>query len=160
FFRQDHGGSAFDSKRGRLILFGSDTHEYDDSTGKNWKNSVFFFDPAIGVWTQSYPMDPVQTYTVDAAGIPVAGEHRDHPWAMHTYGAIAYDSHLDELVVASYPAHEEPGKFTYVLQAIWPKIGRHPTWLFGLDSNAWKPLEAPAESFFQNAIAYDSDRSV
>ncbi len=27
FGRQNHGGSAFDSKRGRLVLFGSDTHD-------------------------------------------------------------------------------------------------------------------------------------
>lgn len=30
FRRQAHGGSCFDSKRGRLILFGSDTH------GRDW----------------------------------------------------------------------------------------------------------------------------
>ena len=160
FMRQEHGGSAFDSKRGRLVLFGSDTHDYGDVMGKNWKNNVFFFDPALAEWTQSYAQDSVKTYTVNAAGIPVAGEHGDHPWAMHTYGAVTYDESLDQLVVASYPAHEEPGKFTYLLQTIWPKIGRHPTWLMDLASNRWEALEAPAESFFLNAVAYDADRSV
>ena len=29
FRRQPHGGSCFDTKRGRLILFGSDTHGRD-----------------------------------------------------------------------------------------------------------------------------------
>ncbi len=33
FSRQWHGGSAFDSKRGRLILLGSDTHG-NEATGK------------------------------------------------------------------------------------------------------------------------------
>ncbi len=160
FGRQNHGGSAFDSKRGVLVLFGSDTHDYGDIAGMNWKNNLFFFDPSVAVWTQSYPMDPVKTYTVNEAGIPVAGEHGDHPWAMHTYGAVAYDARRDQIVVASYPAHEEPGKFTYVLQEVWPRVGRHPTWLFDLTSNRWTPLEAPAESFFQNAVAYDSDRDV
>jgi hypothetical protein len=78
----------------------------------------------------------------------------------NTYGAVAYDAQRDQVVVASHPAHEEPGKFTYLLQKIWPKIGRHPTWLFDLESDRWQPLEAPAESFFQNAIAYDSDHGV
>jgi tetratricopeptide (TPR) repeat protein len=160
FMRQNHGGSAFDSKRGRLILFGSDTHDYGDIMGKNWKNNVFFFDPALAAWSQSYPRDSVKTYTVNEAGIPVAGENHDHPWAMHTYGALTYDANLDQVVVASYPAHEEPGKFTFLLQKIWPKIGRHPTWLYDLVSNRWDVLSAPAEQFFQNAIAYDSDRAV
>jgi tetratricopeptide (TPR) repeat protein len=160
FFRQNHGGSAFDTKRGRLVLFGSDTHDYGDIMGKNWSNSVYFFDPAVGVWTESYPKDPVASYTVNDAGLPVAGERADHPWAMHTYGALAYDPRLDQMVVASYPAHEEPGKFTYLLQKIWPRIQRHPTWLYDLASNRWSALDAPAESFFQNTIAYDSDRDV
>lgn len=160
FFRQNHGGSAFDTKRGRIVLFGSDTHDYGDIMGRNWSNSVFFFDPAIGEWTESYPKDPVSTYTVSDAGLPVAGEHADHPWAMHTYAALAYDKKLDQVVVASYPAHEEPGRFTYLLQKIWPRVQRHPTWLYDPSANQWTALDAPAESFFQNTIAYDSDRSV
>jgi tetratricopeptide (TPR) repeat protein len=160
FFRQNHAGSAFDAKRGRLVLFGSDTHDYGDIMGRNWSNAVYFFDPALGVWTESYPKDDVSTYTVNDRGLPVAGAAGDHPWAMHTYGALAYDSQLDQLVVASYPAHEEPGKFTFLLQKIWPHVKRHPTWLYEPASNRWTALDAPAESFFQNTIAYDSDRSV
>ena len=40
FKRQSHAGSAFDTKRGRIIIFGSDTHQ------KNWANSPLFFDVA------------------------------------------------------------------------------------------------------------------
>ena len=39
FVRQEHGGSAFDSHRGRLVLFGSDTH-----VKRDWTNSPLFFD--------------------------------------------------------------------------------------------------------------------
>lgn len=45
FRRQGHGGSCFDTKRGRLILFGSDTH------GKNWENSPLSFDPWNVTWS-------------------------------------------------------------------------------------------------------------
>ena len=139
FFRRNHGGSTFDTKRGQLILFGSDTHDYGDKWGKNWSNSVFFFDPAIGEWSQSYPRDPVTTYTVNADGIPVAGENADHPWAMHTYGAVSYDAERDQVIVSSYPEHLEPGRFTYMLQEVWPQIRRHPTWIFDLQTNEWMP---------------------
>jgi tetratricopeptide (TPR) repeat protein len=160
FDRQNHGGSTFDTKRGQMILFGSDTHDYGDIAGKNWKNNIFFFDPAIGEWSWSYPRDPVSTYTVNADGIPVAGENANHPWAMHTYGAVSYDAKRDQVIVSSYPEHLEPGRFTYMLQEQWPKIRRHPTWIFDLRTNKWEPLATQAVSFFLNTTAYDSDRSV
>lgn len=160
FSRQDHGGSAFDTKRGQLILFGSDTHGYGDIAGKNWYNNMFFFDPVIGEWTQTYPHDPVDTYTVNDEGIPVAGEHGNHPWAMHTYGAISYDAEHDQVIVSSHPAHLVPGKFTWILEKVWPGIRRHPTWVYDLASEQWQYLEAEAESFFLHATVYDPDRSV
>ena len=160
FSRQDHGGSTFDTRRGRLVLFGSDTHGYQDIAGKNWTNNIFFFDPLLGEWTQTYPLDSIDTYTVNAEGIPVAGDNGDHPWAMHTYGAVSYDAKHDQVVISSHPAHLVPGMFTWILEKVWPGIRRHPTWVYDLQSEQWRYLEAEAESFFQNATVYDPDREV
>jgi hypothetical protein len=49
FQRQAHGGSAFDTKRGRIVLFGSDTH------GLDWTNSPLYFDIASLTWTPRLP---------------------------------------------------------------------------------------------------------
>ena len=37
-----------------------------------------------------------QGWTTD--GLPVAGDDGDHPWAMHTFGAVVYDTARDEMV--------------------------------------------------------------
>ena len=160
FARQDHGGGTFDTKRGRLILFGSDTHGYGDIAGKSWYNNLFFFDPVAGEWSQSYPHDLIDTYTVNAEGIPVAGDNGDHPWAMHTYGAVSYDAANDQVVVSSHPAHLVPGKFTWILEDVWPDIRRHPTWIYDLATDEWQYLAAEGESFFHHATVYDPDRAV
>ena len=47
--RQGHAGIAFDSKRGTLLIFGSDTH------GENWDNSVHEFDPRRKRWQTHQP---------------------------------------------------------------------------------------------------------
>jgi hypothetical protein len=154
FTRQAHAGSAFDSRRGRIIVFGSDTH------GEDWNNSPLFFDVATLTWSRLYPDDDPGTYQVNAEGIPVAGVLGDHPWAMHTFGAIEYDSVEDALVVSSYPQHLEPGRFTDVLAKVWPQIRRHPTWKLDLASGQWQPLPGQAVYFFPYATAYDSDRGV
>ncbi|OPX22239.1 MAG: hypothetical protein B1H04_05340 [Planctomycetales bacterium 4484_123] len=73
FRRQAHGGSCFDTKRGRLVLFGSNTH------GRTWMNSPLFFDPVTTTWSRAYDDDKPETYTVNAEGIPVAGSRGDHP---------------------------------------------------------------------------------
>jgi hypothetical protein len=106
FRRQAHGGSCFDTKRGRLILFGSDTH------GRSWVNSPVFFDPVACTWSRAYPDDKPDTYRVDASGIPVAGPSGEHPWTMHTFGGVLYDPARDEMVVVSHPGHMVPGRFT------------------------------------------------
>jgi hypothetical protein len=152
FKRQAHAGSAFDTKRGRIIIFGSDTH------GKDWSNSPLFFDVAHLEWSRLYPDDDLSTYRVNAGGIPVAGTHGDHPWAMHTFGSVEYDPVGDALIVSSYPQHLEPGRFTDVLANVWPQIRRHPTWILDLEMNKWRPLPAKAVHFSPYATAYDSDR--
>jgi hypothetical protein len=154
FWRQEHGGSCFDSRRGRLILFGSNTH------GEDWENSPLIFDTQTLQWSRLYPWDEVGTYTVTAEGLPVAGPRGDHPWAMHTFGAVEYDPERDEMVVCSYPEHLKPGRFTDALAGVWDKVKRHPTWVLELGSGRWRPLACPAVHFFPYCTVYDSKRKV
>ena len=155
FVRQKHGGSAFDSRRGRLLLFGSDTHARGD-----WTNSPLAFDLARLEWHKLYPDDDPASYTVTAEGLPVAGPGRDHPWAMHSFGAVSYDPAADALVVASYPRHLAPGRFTDALAALWPKVARHPTWVLTLAAGRWQPLTGAPVHFFPYATAFDSHRGL
>lgn len=154
FVRQAHGGSCFDTKRGRLILFGSNTH------GKDWTNSPLIFDPVELKWLRLYPNDPPETYGVNERGLPVAGVERKHPWAMHTFDAVEYDPRRDEVVVCCYPAHMVPGRFSNALRDVWGKVKRHPTWTFRLEDSTWVPLECEAVHFFPYATAFDTDRNV
>jgi len=154
FRRQGHGGSCFDAKRGRLILFGSDTH------GSDWMNSPLIFDPVRATWTRLYPSDPPQSYHVNKDGLPVAGKKGDHPWAMHTFGAVVYDAGRDEMLVACFPAHMYPGRFSNALEKVWPKARQHPTWAFDLATDKWRPLKCDPVHFFPYCAAYDSDRKV
>ena len=154
FRRQSHGGSAFDSRRGRLVLFGSDTHARD------WNNSPLFFDLERLEWRRLYPFDPLSSYAVTAEGLPVAGPEGDHPWAMHTFGAVTYDPAADAIVVASYPAHMVPGRFTSALAHLWRRVQRHPTWVLRLESGQWEPLAGEPVHFFPYATAFDARRGV
>ena len=154
FVRQAHGGSAFDSLRGRIVLFGSDTH------GEDWTNSPLFFDLASLTWTRAYPDDPPATYQVTADGLPVAGTGERHPWAMHTFGAVTYDAVGDRIVVASSLEHFEPGRFTDAMGHLWGKIERHPTWVFELGPRRWRILDPPDVHFFAYSTAYDASRGV
>ena len=152
FKRQEHGGGCFDSKRGRIVLFGSNTH------GKDWTNSPLIFDVAEMKWTRLYPNDDKATYKANAEGLPVAGEKGDHPWAMHTFGTVIYDPGRDEMVVCIYDSHMAPGRFCNDMAAVWGTVKRHPTWTFSFARNEWKALDCPATHFFPNAAAWDSDR--
>ena len=154
FERQWHAGSALDVRRGRIVVFGSNTH------GRDWSNSPRIFDLARLEWTQPYPNDDPSTYRVNGDGIPVAGEGDEHPWAMHSFGSVEYDPARDEIVVSSYPAHMVPGRFSDALAAVWPLVRRHPTWTFGPDSGQWRALSGAAEQFFPYATTFDSDRGV
>ncbi len=154
FRRQAHGGSCFDSQRGQLILFGSDTH------GRDWTNSPLMFDVATQRWSRVYPNDDRSTYRVNREGIPVAGEHGDHPWAMHTFGAVMYDPARDEMIVACAPKHMVPGRFTDSMKDLWPRIKRHPTWTFNLKTSRWRALPCEGVDFFPHSAAFDTDRNV
>lgn len=155
FKRQRHGGSAFDSRRGQIVLFGSDTHQ-----NKTWLNSPLFFDLAKLEWRQFYPADPLVSYQVNSDGLPVAGPNGDHPWAMHTFGAVTYDPNADAIVVASYPEHLEPGRFTYFLESLWPQVKRHPTWALNLESGKWKAFPGDRAHFFVHGTTLDAQRGI
>jgi hypothetical protein len=162
FHLQSHGGSAFDIRRGRVVLFGSDSH------GLDWSNAPLIFDIASLHWRRVYPDDPPSSYRVNAQGLPVAGPRGTHPWAMHSFGAVDYDTRRDAVVVSSHPEHMEPGRFSDALAGIWPQVRWHPTWIFDLQSEQWSPLPAspspaspsndPDTLFFAYSTAYDSDR--
>ena len=152
FRRQPHGGATFDTRRRRIVLFGSDEH------GEDWTNSPLFFEVDALRWSRLYPDDDPVTYRVDKFGLPVAGPDANHPWAMHTYGALTYHEGEDAVYASIYPEHMEPGRFTNALAAVWPKVKRHPTWALDLGSGTWKPLSVPAVHFFPYATAYDADR--
>lgn len=154
FKRQWHGGAAFDSRRGRIVLFGSDTH------GEDWTNAPLFFDLGTLTWSRLYENDDPSTYRVNKIGIPVAGHDADHPWAMHTFGAVTYHEATDTLVVSSFPGHLEPGRFTDAMKHVWPAIQRHPTWLLDLSTGQWTALATSAENFFPYATAYDPHRAI
>ena len=154
FVRQAHGGSCFDAQRGRLILFGSDTH------GRDWTNAPLFFDVAAKRWSRPFPNDDRRTYDVTPEGVPVAGTEGNHPWAMHTFGTVVYDPSRDEMVVPCAPRHMIPGRFTNSVKELWPRIEKHPTWTFDLKTEVWKPLPCDAVDFFPHSAAFDSNRNV
>lgn len=153
FTRQVHGGAAFDSLRGRLMLFGSDTHRND------WDNSVRFFDVATLTWSQSYPPDDPASYRVNPEGIPVAGAGVERPWAMHTFDAVEYDPNNDRLIVSSYPDHMSPAKSWGMDRTLWQQIKRHPTWFYSIAGNQWQPLAGRAVDFFPQGTAYDPNQN-
>jgi hypothetical protein len=154
FRRQEHGGGCFDSRRGRIVLFGSNTH------GKDWTNSPLIFDVAGRRWTRLYEDDPKDTYRADVEGRAVAGAKGDHPWAMHTFGAVAYDPGRDEMIVCCWPAHMVPGRFTDALKDVWGTAKVHPTWTFRFADQRWVPLACKPVDFFPYAVAWDCDRNV
>ncbi len=154
FTRQSHAGSSFDQSRSELLIFGSNTH------AENWNNSVYTFNMETLRWSETYPPDAPETYTVSLDGFPVAGVGKNHPWAMHTFGALAYDALHDNLVVASYPGHMEPSKYGQSLAVTWKKIKQHPTWLYDSGTKKWQAYTGKSKAFFPYSIAYDSDRGV
>lgn len=148
--RQAHAGIAYDTRRGRLLIFGSDTH------GLDWDDAVHEFDPVTGRWTTHYPPAPKETYRADPAGRAVAGSGRLLPWAMHTYDNIVYDPKLDAVVVSALPEHNPIRKKV-------PEANVHPTWIYDLETRQWRIFEnggQPYPKFFAAASAYDPERDV
>ena len=154
FSRQSHGGAAFDPVRGRLMLFGSDTHSTD------WDNTVRFFDMGSLHWSSAYPPDDRATYRVNPQGIPVAGSDGERPWAMHTFDAVEFDPISDRLIVASHPEHLSPAKPWGIKKQLWKQIESHPTWAYLVSENSWQPLANNGVSFFPYGATFDLNRRV
>ncbi|MCP5366008.1 MAG: hypothetical protein H6907_17785 [Hyphomicrobiales bacterium] len=148
---QEHAGSAYDSRRHRLVVFGSDTH------GTDWTNSPLFLDLDRPAWRRAHPDDAHATYRADMAGDAVAGD--GHPWAMHTFGAVEYDPDGDRLIVASHPDHLSPGRFTDAMAGPWRHVRRHPTWTYEFGGGGWRRLPGNAVSCFAHATVLDTDRN-
>jgi hypothetical protein len=147
---QGHAGSAYDSKRGTILVFGSDTHNED------WDNAVHEFDPLQKRWKSHYVPLPSSSYHADMLGRAVAGEQGDYPWAMHSYDAIIYDPAQDALIVTATPLHNP------VLRSV-QKAKVHPTWIYDLEERQWRIFENEGDTsptFFGGATAYDEARDV
>jgi len=147
--RQAHAGAVLDTKRGNLVIFGSDTH------GRNWDNRVHVFDPYTESWSSMGEIAAPQSYGTDARGYAAAGENADLPWAMHTYDALVYDRLHDSLVVLSTPNHN-PKKKQFSKR-------RDPTWIFDLTAHRWRihePAGGARPTAFGGASAYDEHRDV
>jgi hypothetical protein len=148
--RQAHAGLAFDTRRGSLLVFGSDTH------GENWDNSVHEFHPLRRRWETHYPQAGPETYRGDEKGRPISGTDAVLPWAMHTYDAIEYHPRLDALVVAGSPLHNPKARAL-------AGIREHPTWFYEIKTRRWSPFPnngKPAPGFFGGAVAYDERRQI
>lgn len=147
--RQAHAGIAYDSQRGRLYVFGSNTH------GGNWDDSVHEFDPVTERWTTHYPSAAKESYRADAEGRAVAGDAMLLPWAMHTFDNIVYDPSLDAIIVTSFPLHNRQAKERV------PEAKVHPTWIYDLQRRQWRIFGnegKPSPTFFAAASAYDARR--
>ncbi|MEL7401107.1 MAG: hypothetical protein AAFN68_11125, partial [Pseudomonadota bacterium] len=154
FPRQVHSGSAFDQKRNRLLIFGSDTH------GRDWDNSVRAFDLDTLSWSSLSDQQPFSNYIVTAEGVPgaLADKHL-FPWAMHAFDAINYDPVADRLVVASKPEHLKPGRFkSPISNSLWDRALSHPTWSFDFTTERWETLVTDkAVHLFPYASAYSRE---
>ncbi|WP_428356926.1 hypothetical protein [Methyloprofundus sp.] len=149
WWKKGHAGMAYDSKRGSLLIFGSDTH------GKDWDNTVHEFSPAQRRWVQHGENSPQTSYRVDAAGIPVSGIENTQPWAMHTYDGIEYDPVSDSLFAIAAPDHNPIGK------TISPSGKNNPIWKYALETQKWQALQSNAtqkSNFFAAATAFDTAR--
>jgi hypothetical protein len=147
--RQGHAGIAYDSRRGRLYLFGSDTH------GRDWDDSVHEFDPATQHWTTHYPPASKESYRADAEGRAIAGDTMLLPWAMHTFDNVVYDPSLDAIIVTAFPAHNRKAKKRV------PEAKIHPTWIYDLKRRQWRIFAnggRVSPTFFAAASAYDARR--
>ena len=154
FTRQVHSGSAWDSKRGQLVIVGSDTH------GENWDNSLYFFDLSHLIWKQAYKPDPEDSYDVDSSGAAVAGYKGQRPWVMHVFDGLNYSVADDTLILASNPGHLKARHFSVGGEQLMAKVKSHPTWLYNFAQNTWQKWPGKATSFFPYASAYDSDRNL
>ena len=148
--REAHAGVVYDSRRGTILMFGSNTHGNSDN------NSVLEFDPANPGWVRHQPASDPATYRINAQGFAVAGEvGAPMPIPMHTYDAMVYDPTGDALVVFSHPNHN-----TTVGQYL-PRPLETVTWIYQLANRRWEIFDNqgdPQPTFFAQGATYDPDR--
>ena len=146
WWRKGHAGLAYDSTRGSLLVFGSDTH------GEDWDNVVHEFIPRQREWVHHGANAHPDTYKVNNEGYPVAGDIDLAPWAMHTYDGVDYDPIFDSLVVVASPSHNPINKER-------PKPKSNPIWIYQLNKQKWSIFDdghaKPPPNYFGSATAYD-----
>lgn len=140
-----HSGADFDSKRGQLVMLGSDTHGWD------WETAVFRFDLQNQEWRRSGAAEPAYTYRTDRLHRRVAGSSTLGPWAMHAYDQLVIDPKLDALWLVSAPLHNNV-----------PTVGavRDAVWTFDLSHAGWhmQPDNGSPPVFFSAVAVYDGSR--
>ena len=143
WWRKGHAGLAYDSSRGSLLVFGSDTH------GEDWDNVIHEFIPRQRTWVHHGVNAHQSTYKVSAEGYAVAGDTDVQPWAMHTYDGVDYVPIRDAVVVVASPNHNPILKQR-------PKPSSSAIWLYDLKTKTWSVLAEQRElTLFGAATAYD-----
>ncbi|RMG36459.1 MAG: hypothetical protein D6720_05115 [Gammaproteobacteria bacterium] len=140
-------GVAFDGRRNKIFVFGSNVGEGD------WDNVVHEFDPVILQWFSHERAARRASYRKDRDGWPVAGEERLQPWAMQVYDGLLYDPRLDALVVTARPKRNPALRWV-------GGIERHPVWIYRLADRQWRPMD-PGEAAVVShggGSAYDAAR--
>jgi len=149
--RQGHSGMTFDTARGVLVIFGSDSHN------ENWDNTVHEFDPLSRRWQTHGDPSPLQTYRLDAQGRPIAGNDDGlRPWAIHTYDLVEYDRLRGAVIVVS------PIDHTPVPRPIG-RVADQPAWVYWPAERRWEMHDnrgEPNPKLFGAALTYDTNRDV
>jgi len=143
-----HAGMAYDSSRGQLVVFGSDTH------GEDHDNAIHVFVPGQRRWLHYGPNASSNTYRIDADGVPVSGAEKTRPWAMHTYDGVEYDSINDRILVAAAPEHNPIGGIVKGARV-------NPLWSYDPEDAEWRVVAKDAgkrKSYFGAATAFDDYR--
>jgi len=150
FSRQSTAGCAYDNNNQRMLVFGSDIH------GKNWDNSIHFFDLSSLKWFDEYPADEPETYKVNEYGYITAGPN-NRPGAMQIFGAMAYDDLHQRLVVASSIKRDGYGG---ILRNLWPSEEKKPTWVYEFSSKRWNAYIDHSIDFRPYKLVFDANRRV
>ena len=125
-------------KRGRLLVFGCDTH------GANWNNAVHEFDPVKVRWTTYYPPAGPNTYRANDHGRAVAGTDRRLPRTTHVYDNTQYDPARHALLIGVIADHK-PARKTVPGVSTYPHFSEQGTF-----TNRTRRVER-----FQRIVAYD-----
>ena len=149
WWKKGHAGLAYDSKRGSLLIFGSDTH------GEDWDNTIHEFLPQQRRWIHHGSDAPQKSYRVNAAGNPISGIKQIQPWAMHTYDGVVYDPNTDSILVIAEPQHNPIGRTI-------SQSKTNPIWRYKLETKEWQAIKVDSKqkvNFFGAASAFDSARN-